>query len=294
MRQPQLATSEPNHTSKPIMAYLHGICGLLAFSVDQVLNWEFMIRQEKTVTALVIAVPISGLLCAIAWPSIWISLRRRDIPSAFFFVFIFLFLALFSLGASINRDFESYDRKIFHLEKDNHARLQALQYLKEAKQDWFRKDQAVLAELNKGGCGRVCNDKTVRAQEAERRLQIAKERVRELGPTTTVDPLAYRIASLTGLPKDWIQLVYPLLLPLGIWLASIGFTGAAFNQINRVHDEIPSSYRKPLEKQIAEWMTEQQKHIGRYPTQKEAAQYFGISESTVSRKLAEVKADVSG
>ncbi len=110
----------------------------------------------------------------------------------------------------------------------------------------------------------------------------------------SVDPLARRLAWLTGFPEKRIQLIYPLLLPLGIWLTSIGFTGAAFNECNREQDKSQPSDRQPLEKQIADWMAEQQKHIGRYPTQKEAAQYFGISESTVSRKLAEVKADASG
>jgi|GEM_PF-7103866 len=273
------------------MAFLYGLCGLLAFSVDQTLNWEFMIRQEKTVTALVIAVPIAGLLCAVAWPAIWISLRRRDIPSTFLFVFIFMFLAMFSLGASFNRAGESYDLKIFHLKKDNYARLQAMQHLKEAKQNWIRKDQAVQAELNKGGCGRICKDKKVSAQEAERYLQVVKERVRELGgPTTTVDPLARRIALLTGLSQDWIQLVYPLLLPIGIWLASIGFTGAAFNELNLAQNKKhqPPEHQ-PMKKRIADWMAQQQKQIGRLPTQKEAAQYFEISESTVSRKLAEMQ-----
>ncbi len=276
------------------MAFLYGLCGLMAFSVDQVLNWEFMIRQEKTVTALVIAVPVAGFLCAVAWPAIWISLRRRDIPSTFLFVFIFLSLSMFSLGASINRAGESYDRKIFHNENDNHARLQAMQYLKEVKLDWKRKDQAVQVELNKGGCGRICKDKKVSTQEAERRLQIAKERVRKLGLGTAVDPLAYRLASLTSLSKDWIQLVYPLLLPVGIWLASIGFTGAAFNELNWVKETSEPPDHQPLEIQIADWMVQRERQIGRPPTQKEAAQYFGISESTVSRKLSEMKSNASG
>lgn len=279
-------------TSKkiPKMAYLYGLCGLMAFSVDQYLNWEFMIKQEKTISALVIAVPVSGFLCAIAWPSIWINFERRDIPSAFLFVLIFLSLAMFSLGASINRAGESYDRKIFHLETENNARLQALQDMKEAKLDWTRKDQAVQAELNKGGCGRLCKDKKTSAQKAYGRLQLAKERVRNLGPTIFVDPLARRIASLFGLTENWLQLMYPLLLPVGIWLASIGFTGAAFNELDhKSHKQTLQPHHQPLVKQIADWMAQQERHIGRPPTQKEAAQYFGISESTVSRKLAEMK-----
>lgn len=252
-----------------------------------------MIRQEKSVTALVIAVPVAGLLSAIAWPAIWISLRRSDIPSAFLFIFIFLFLAMFSLGASINRAGESYDLRIFHLEKSNHARLQALQFMKEAKQDWIRKEQTVQAELNKGGCGRLCLDKKTTAQEAYRRLQDAKERVKELGPITSV-PLSRRIAILFTIPEKWIQLAYPLFLPVGVWLSSIGFTGAALNECNCPPpkiSELPS--HQPLETQISDWMFQQQKLIGRLPTQKEAAQYFGVSESTVSRKLAEVKFNAS-
>jgi len=271
------------------MAYLYGLCGVLAFSVDQYLNWEFMIQQELTITALVIAVPVAGFLSAIAWPSIWFSLSRKETPSSVFFVLIFLFLGLFSLGASINRAGESYDRKIFQIKKDNHARLQSLQFLKDAKLDWIRKDQAVQVELNKGGCGRLCTDKKASAKDAEKRLERAKQRVKKLGPATSVDPLARRIALLTGMLEKHIQLIYPLLLPIGIWLASIGFTGAAFNQINWVQDKPQQRNNLPIEKRIADWMVQQQRQIGRYPTQKEAAQYFGISESTVSRKLAEMK-----
>lgn len=289
MLQPSSAASKHKLRSIPIMAYLYGLCGLLAFSVDQYLNWEYMIRQEGTVTALVIAVPVAGFLSAISWPSIWISSKGRDIPSTTFFVFIFIALALFSLGASINRAGESYDHKIFQIKKDNHARLQALQFLKDAKLDWIRKDQAVQAELNKGGCGRLCNDKKATAQKAEKRLERVKQRVRALGPATSVDPLARRIALLTGMPEKHIQLIYPLLLPIVIWLASIGFTGAAFNQINWVQDKPQQRNNLPIEKRIADWMVQQQRQIGRYPTQKEAAQHFGISESTVSRKLAEME-----
>ena len=241
MLQSPSAALKPKHRSIPIMAYLYGLCGVLAFSVDQYLNWEFMIQQELTITALVIAVPVAGFLSAIAWPSIWFSLSRKETPSAVFFVLIFLFLGLFSLGASINRAGESYDRKIFQFKKDNHARLQALQFLKDAKLDWIRKDQAVQVELNKGGCGRLCTDKKSSAQDADKRLERAKQRVKELGPATSVDPLARRIALLTGMLEKHIQLIYPLLLPIGIWLASIGFTGAAFNQINWVQDKPLSS-----------------------------------------------------
>lgn len=294
MKQLQQCT-EVTSQKIPKMAFLYGLCGLMAFSVDQVLNWEFIIRQEKTVTALVIAVPVAGFLCAVAWPAIWISLRRRDIPSAFLFIFIFLSLATFSLGASINRAGESYDLKILHLEKENNIRKQAMQFMKEAKQDWNKKDLAVQAELNKGGCGRLCLDKKTTAQEAYRRLQEAKERIRKQGPTTSVEPLARRMASVFAISEKWIQLVYPLFLPVGIWLASIGFTGAALNTFN------PSKPNKsdiidqlPLERQITDWMAQQKKLIGRLPTQKEAAQYFGISESTVSRKLAEMKFSARG
>ncbi|GJM02864.1 MAG: hypothetical protein DHS20C08_13650 [Rhodomicrobium sp.] len=293
MMQPRTATSDQKPSSIPKLAYLYGFCGVLAFTVDQYLNWEFMIRQEQTVTALVIAVPVAGFLSAIAWPSIWISIKGWDILSALFFFLIFTALALFSLGASINRAGESYDRKVFHLQKDNHARLQVLQLLKEAKLDWIRKDNAVQVELDKGGCGRVCKDKKTSVRQAERRLNLAQQSVRKLGPATSVDPLASRLAWLTGFPEKRIQLIYPLLLPIGIWLASIGFTGAAFNELNRLHHVSQPPDRQPLEKQISNWMAEQQEHIGRYPTQKEAAQHFGISESTVSRKLAEVKFSAS-
>lgn len=290
MQQPSTSHSVPIHRLTPKMAYLYFLCGLLAFSIDQTLNWEFMIRQEKTVTALVIAVPVAGLLCAVAWPAIWISLRRKDLPSAFLFIFIFLFLALFSLGASINRAGESYDLRIFHLKKDNHARLQALQFLKEAKQDWIRKDQTVQAELNKGGCGRVCKDKKTSAEEADKRLQQAKEQVRNLGPSKSVDPLAHRIASLSGLGENWIQLAYPLLLPVGIWLASIGFIGAALKELNiDTSKNLIQNDELPLEIQIVEWIENQRKLTGQRPTQREAAQYFKISESKVSRKLAGMK-----
>ena len=278
----------------PGMVYLYGLCGLMAFSVDQYLNWEFMIRQEKTFTALVIAVPVAGFLCAIAWPAIWISLRRRDIPSAFLFIFIFLSLAMFSLGASINRAGESYDRKIFHLETDNNARLHALQDMKDAKLDWLKKDQAVQDEINKGGCGRVCKDKKANAQEAYFHLQRTKEVVTNLGALTSTDPLAVRLSFLFGFQVNWIQICYPLLLPIGIWLASIGFTGAAFNACHHIpNDSNQFLDNVPLEKKISKWMEQQKNERGYYPTQKEAAQLFGISESTVSRKLAEVKADAS-
>lgn len=290
MQQPSTAQYEINDRSTRSLAFLYGLCGLLAFSVDQTLNWEFMIRQEKTVTALVIAVPVAGLLSAIAWPAIWISLRRRDIPSAFLFVFIFLFLALFSLGASINRAGESYDLRIFHLEKDNHARLQAMQFMKKAKQDWIRKDQTVQAELNKGGCGPVCEDKKTTALEAYKRLQDAKERVKELGPITSVDPLSRRITFLFAIPEKWIQLAYPLFLPVGIWLASIGFIGAALKELNiDTSKNLVQNDVLPLEIQIIEWIENQGKLTGQRPTQREAAQYFKISESKVSRKLAGMK-----
>lgn len=274
----------------PGMVYLYSLCGLMAFSVDQYLNWEFMIKQEKTISALVIAVPVSGFLCAIAWPSIWINFERRNIPSAFLFIFIFLTLALFSLGASINRASESYDRKIFHLETDNNARLQALQDMKEAKLEWVRKDQAVQDELNKGGCGRVCKDKKANAKETYFRLEKAKEHVINLGPSRSTDPLAERLSVLFGFQVNWIQLCYPLFLPIGVWLASIGFTGAAFNELSQIpHNTSQILEDLPLEKRISDWMTQQKRENGRFPTQKEAAQKFGISESTVSRKLAEMK-----
>ena len=275
-------------TSVPKVS-IYGFCGLAAYGVDQAMNYEFMIGLEGGVTSLVIAVPIAGLLCCISWPAAWRCLSRGDLLNALMLIGVFASLAAFSLGASINRAGEAYDRNIAATKSSNMPRLIAQQAMVDAKADWTAKDQVVQAEAANGGCGRICVAKKALAEEARQHYEAAKSKVAELGAARSADPMASRLAPLLRVPETWVQMVYPLMLPIGIWLASIAFIGIAADELNRTEPRSKKITKElPLSLQIATYMDKQERLDGQRPTQEEAARHFGISRSTISRQLARV------
>jgi len=270
-------------------ASIYVICGLAAYGVDQVMNYEFMIGLEGEVTSLVIAVPIAGLLCCISWPAAWRCLLKGDLPNGFMLFVVFASLAAFSLGASIYRAGEAYDQKLATTKSENVPRIIARRAMDEAKADWRAKDQTVQAEAAKGGCGRVCRAKKTLAKEARGRYELAKIKVAELGALKSTDPMASRLSSLLSVPEDLVQMLYPLTLPIGIWLASIAFIGAAVGEGGQHQPKKkPAPKELPLSLQFASYMDSQERLDGRRPTQEEAARHFGVSRSTISRQLARV------
>lgn len=277
-----------------VRASVYGGCGLAAYVIDQALNYEFMVGLEGGLTSLVIAVPVAGLLCAASWASTSRCILKGDLPNAILLLGVFVSLACFSLGASVYRAGEAYDAKLAATKSQNMPILIARKAMAEAKAEWAAKDQAVQAEMASGGCGRICRDKKTVAKEARARYELAKSRVAKLGALKSTDPMAYRLASILSVPESWVKLAYPLSLPIGIWLASIVFIALAVNEFSAsalaMKKEPIKSARKelPLCIRIQDWMDTQERLDGQRPTQKEAARYFEVSPSTVSRHLARV------
>ena len=268
---------------------LYGVCGIPAYGIDQIMNYEFMVSLEGGITSLVIAVPIAGLLCCLSWPAAWRCLSKGDLPNGFMLFVVFASLAAFSLGASIYRAGEAYDQKLATTKSENMPRIIAQRAMDEARADWHAKDQAVQAEAANGGCGRVCRAKRILAEEARGRYELAKTKVAELGALKSTDPMASRLAPLLSVPENLVQMLYPLTLPIGIWLASIAFVGASVGEFGQHQPkQEPAPKELPLPLQIAAYMDSQERLDGRRPTQEEAARQFGVSRTTVSRQLARV------
>ncbi|MEM7620476.1 MAG: hypothetical protein AAF228_08425 [Pseudomonadota bacterium] len=293
-----------------IRASFYGLCGFAAYSIDQFMNYEFMIGLEDRITSLVIAVPIAGLLCSISWAALGQCFKHKDIPNAVLLICVFASLAVFSLGASIYRAGEAYDQRYATIHAQNAKIYAAENAVSEAKADWQRKQQAVEQEIAQGGCGPVCRDKKTLANEAKQHYETAQSKRAVLGSIHTTDPMAARLASLFGLPVTLVQTIYPMMLPLGIWLASIVFIGLAVNELNVVRakpqesnanpvreitpeppDQTPEPNLKPLlfSMQVQRFMQQQEQLDGKRPTHAEAAHHFGVSRSTITRHLAKVK-----
>ena len=276
-----------------IRALFYGLCGLIAYSIDQVMNYEFMIGMEGRVTSLVIAVPIAGLLCSVSLAAMNRCLKKRDLPNALLLLVMFFALGAFSLGASIYRAGETYDAKLQNVANANKPILMAQQALDEAKARWRFIERDVQSEVSKGGCGRICRDKKVLALQARQNYETARKTLLTLGTAQSADPMAKRLSSVFNLDEKQIQIIYPLLLPIGIWLASIAFTGMALNEFEMrgtsIQENDTPKEELPLSLQIANFMDQQEELDGKRPTQEEAAKHFGVSRSTISRRLAELK-----
>ncbi len=277
-----------------VRAGVYGVCGLAAYSIDQAMNYEFMVGLEGGMTSLVIAVPVAGLLCAAAWASTSRCVVKGGLPNAIMLIAVFVLLAAFSLGASVYRAGEAYDAKLTATKSQNMPILIARKAMDEAKADWAAKDKAVEAELANGGCGPICRDKKAVAAEARARYELAKARAAELGAPKTADPMAHRLASIFSIPESWVQMAFPLSLPIGIWLASVVFIGLAVNELGTSAPALKKEPNKadrkelPLCLRIQDWLDTQERLDGQRPTQKEAALHFRVSPSTVSRHLAKV------
>ncbi len=209
---------------------------------------------------------------------------------------VFASLAAFSLGASVYRAGEAYDAKLAATKSANLPIAIAERTVREAKTDWIAKDNAVQRELARGGCGRICRARKESADDARRLYAAAKMKLAKLGAPRTADPMAARLASVFTISQELIGVFYPLTLPVGIWLASVVFIGLAVNEIcgRQIGRALPISERKvnvgadadlPLGLRIRRWMDTQERLDGRRPTQREAAQHFKVSPSTVSRHL---------
>lgn len=269
---------------------LYGLCGLVAYACDQWMNFEFMLGLEGQITSLVVAVPIAGLICCLAWPTMLRSTKRGDIANALMLCAVFVCLAAFSLGASVYRAGEAYDAKLAATNSANQPIEIAKRAVADAKANWRAKDQAVQLELSNGGCGPICAAKKEVAAEALKQVATAEQKLASLGIPKTADPLAARIAALLGIQESWVQTLYPLSLPIGIWLASVAFIGLAIKEITSgASAPVTTPAKKPapsLSDQVKDWMQSQEQLDGKRPSQREAAVRFGVSPSTISRQLA--------
>ena len=266
-------------------AGIFGACGLAAYLTDQFMNYEFMIGLEGGVTSLVIAVPIAGLLCCVSWGAVWRSLLRGDLPNALLLSIVFISLAAFSLGASVFRAGEAYDKKMQTTASENLPVILARRAVTEAKADWIAKDMKIETELENGGCGRICRDRKGLADDALERLNAAKAKLALLGVARAVDPMASRLADIFNIPEKTVQRYFPLSLPIGIWLASISFAGLTASEFERrptPHKEVATDL---VPTRVHTWMAEQQAATGKRPTQAEAAAHFRVSKATISRRL---------
>ena len=163
-----------------LKAGIFGACGLAAYLTDQFMNFEFMYGLESGITSLVVAVPIAGLLCCVSWGAVWRSLLKGDLPNALLLIIVFASLVAFSLGASIYRAGEAYDRKTQTTASENLPVILARRAVTEAKAEWIAKDMKIERELENGGCGRKCRDRKGLAEDALKRLNAAKASLRGL------------------------------------------------------------------------------------------------------------------
>lgn len=265
-------------------AGIYGFFGLMALAIDQYMNIEFLLGIEKGITSLVIAVPACGLLSTIAWPTGWRCVLRGDIANGGLLMGVFVCVALFSLGASIHRAGEAYDGTLADKKAAHREWI-------DANRDHTAKDAALQAEILNKGCGSVCKAKEAEVQKALTRKEKAKAQAEATGvdissdAEKSVDPMAKRIAAILPISEHWIQTFYPLCLPIGIWMASIGFIGAAVGEFSSVKAEPRIGVDVPVWIKIADYVHTEQARTGRKPTINQVANRFDMKRSTAYRHM---------
>ncbi len=139
--------SEPikNFVSK----YIYLLLGIIALAVDLFMNLEFIYSLEKGITSLVIAVFAAALICVFCLPASIKSFASRTasgIIAGIMLLAVFLSLSAFSIGASIYRAGDSYDKNVTEAKTKNLAQSLAEKELDADQKDYTAKNNAVLAE----------------------------------------------------------------------------------------------------------------------------------------------------
>lgn len=269
---------------------LLALAGAGTFATDQYMNVEYMIGVEGGVTSSVVAVPVAGLACVLAWSYAWNRIFRLDLASGLAALATFGCLCAFSLGASLDRAANSYDDKISRSAAVELEKTIAEAEFRKARADLSAANAAVVAEIDDGGCGKKCRDKKTEVVPIQARYDAAKARYVALGPSRPSDPMAARVAALGVADERQVQTFFPLLLPFGIYFASIAFLGGALTELFRsvtrapaTEDEIASTRLRVIRE-----YERRRAATGRTPTRQEIADALGVHRTTVSRYLRTV------
>ena len=263
------------------------LIGFGCIVIDQWMNIEFILKAEKAITSLVFAVPVSGIAAVTLFPAMAKAWRLRQPIVIVMATAAWAALAVFSLGASLDRAGSSLDAKVTETKTDNMAYTLAQSDLKTAQADLSIASDYEAKERGTG-CGPKCRAWKAKADDARVRVSDAKRRMLEAGAPKVENSMGVRVASLfPGITENAVSTYYPIALPFGIWLAGLVFTGIGFAP-NRIKPTRITVENLPLGQQIRIWMDHEQERNGLRPTQTNAAKHFGVHKSTVSRHLKSV------
>ena len=256
--------------------------GLGCFGIDQWMNIDVIRETESWFSPMVWAIPVSGLVSVGAITIASDQLRARQYLIALGIVLVFLVVTAFSLFTSLERVALSLNQKTTGIQSENLGIQRAEAAYQDALQyrDKVRKDKA---EECKSGLGSKCKAQGTLLKEAEQKLLVATKN-RPSKVLQSVDVGTDHLAQMLPFVDKWYIKTYrPALLPVGLLLGGIFVTAAGLNMITRgsqsAQKEEPAE-ALPIEYQIKLYL---ENNPG--AKQKDAAEHFGMSTSTVSRKL---------
>jgi hypothetical protein len=194
---------------------------------------------------------------------------------------VFCLLAIFSLGASLDRSGNSLDTKISEARSKNIPATLAKAAHKRALQTLKSAEQSAMSECASGR-GRLCRDRETEVKLAREQVLLTETKLASAGSAKSVNSMATRIAKLVSVDAEKVNTYFPLALPFGLWLGGIVFIGVGFAPGATPKEQEPAK-DLPLEYKIKLFIEENK------ASQKEAAEHFGISPSTVSRRLRVVR-----
>lgn len=257
--------------------------GLSCVVIQEIMNVQFMMEAEKGVTPLVVAVPISGVVAAACFPVCRIAWRNKQYIENVLISIVFIALAIFSLGASLDCAGSGLDNKVASVKSQNLPAQLARDAHKRALKALSEAQERANTECATGRKTK-CADRESELSEARKQVSEAEKALLQTGGAPKAESaMASRIASIVpGLSEETVLTYYPLALPIGLWLAGIVFIGVGFAPPapEKRKQEKPDL---PFEVKVMVFMEENK------VTQKEAAEHFGVSPATLSRKLKPLK-----
>jgi predicted DNA-binding protein (UPF0251 family) len=235
------------------------------------------------VTPLVIAVPISGVVAAACFPVCRIAWRNKQYLETFLISIVFVCFAIFSLGASLDCAGAGLDNKVAEAKSKNlpaqlanDAHKRALKALSEAQER--ANTECATGRKTK------CADREAELSEARKQVSEAEKALLQTGGVPKAESaMASRVEYIAPtIKQETVLLVHPLTLAIGLWVAGIAFIGVGFAPpAPEKRKEIKPDL--PFEVKVMVFMEENK------VTQKEAAEHFGVSPATLSRKLKPLK-----
>jgi hypothetical protein len=123
------------------------------------------------------------------------------------------------LSFVLDRVATAYDAKLQDRQSGNLSRSEARKALDQAEATAKLAEQAAVAECSSGR-GLRCREAEGRADAARQRVAETRSRLVQAGAQVAEDPMARRLAAVTGVGEAAIALYQPLMLP--VWLELSG------------------------------------------------------------------------